>query len=158
MDISFNPLNLIQNNVVTSKMDFLNNYGKMSSNYNALTPLGEQNKVWFYFVLILSLILTGIFFYQSRKVKDVNGNDIEPTNTKKIYKILAWIFLGISIILIFYSGYMYFFIYSPQYNEWFNSLPPDAKTQLNIIKSLDIISNNSRNRNYNRPTLSLINI
>jgi hypothetical protein len=45
MDISFNPLNLIQNNVAISKMDFLNNYGKMSSNYNALTPLGEQNKV-----------------------------------------------------------------------------------------------------------------
>ncbi len=71
---------------------------------------------------------------------------------------MAWIFLVISIILIIYSGYMYFFIYSSQYNEWFNSLPPDAKTQLNIIKSLDLISNNSRNRNYNRPTLSLINI
>ena len=160
MNISFNvnPSNLISANVTNSKFDFIKNYGKLAVNYNNLTPLGEQKKVWFYFVLILSLILTGVLFHLAREEKDVNGN-VNQTASKKIFKILAWIFVGISGTLIIYSGYMYFFIYSPQYNEWLNSLPTDARNQLNIIKSLDMIANEAKNYNTNnRSNRSFINI
>jgi hypothetical protein len=158
MNISFNvnPLNSISYNVANSKIDFVKNYGTLSLNYNNLTPLGEQKKVWFYFVLILSLILTGVLFHLSREEQDINGNVIEQTTSKKIYKILAWIFVVISGILIIYSGYMYFFIYSPQYNEWLNSLPTDARNQLNIINSLNMIANEAQN--YKRYNRSFINI
>ena len=158
MNISFNinPLNSISSNVANSKIDFIKNYGTLAFNYNNLTPLGEQKKVWFYFVLILSLILTGVLFHLSREEKDINGNVIEQTTSKKIYKILAWLFVGLSGILIIYSGYMYFFIYSPQYNEWLNSLPTDARKQLNIINSLNMIATEARN--YKRYNRSFINI
>jgi hypothetical protein len=162
MNISFNvnPSNLISSNSATSKMEFVKNYGTLSGNYNNLTPLGEQKNVWFYFVLILSLILTGVFFHLSREERDASGNVKEKTTSKKIYKILAWMFVGVSSILAIYSGYMYLFVYSPQYNEWFNSLPKDARTQLNIIKNLDIIADNARNynRSNNRNNRGFINI
>ena len=159
MNISFNPSNLISSKVANSKIEFVQKYGTLAGNYNDLTPLGEQKKVWFYFLLILSLILIGVFFHLSREEKDVNGNIKEQTIAKKIYKILAWIFVGISGILTIYSGYMYLFVYSPQYNEWLNSLPTDARNQLNIINSLDMIAANARNYNtYNRNNRSFINI
>jgi hypothetical protein len=157
MKISFNPTGLIANNVTNAKIDFVNNYGTYSNNYDDLTSLGEQKKTWFYFILIISLILTGMLFHISREEKDANGNVIEKTTAKKIYKILAWIFLGISIIFIIYSGYMYFFVYSPQYNEWVKSLPVDAQQKLNIIKNLNRIVEQAQSQaqNYNQ---SIINI
>ena len=161
MKISFNPSSItgsiIENNVANSKVDFVNKYGSYSSNYDNLTPLGGQKKTWFYFILIISLILTGILFHLSKEEKDANGNIIEPTSAKKLYKILAWMFLGISIIFIIYSGYMYFFIYSPQYNEWLKSLPVEAQNKLNIIKSLNLIANEVQNYNKNNPDLIKIN-
>ena len=156
MRISFNPISLIQGNVANSKVEFVKNYGNLAANYNDLTPLGEQKQVWFYFIIILSAILSGILFHISREEKDANGNVIKPTTTKNIYKILAWICLAIFIISLIYSGYMYFFVYSPQYNEWFKSLPSDARNKLNIINSLNTIVNESQNYNINNP--GLINI
>ncbi len=111
MKISFNPMSIVENTEINSKVDFVKKYGNYSANYNDLTPLGEQKKVWFYFVLILSLILTAILFNKSKDEKDSNGQVIEPSTTKKIYKMLAYLFLGISIILIFYN--IFFKIYQP---------------------------------------------
>jgi hypothetical protein len=157
MKISFNPISLIQGNVANSKVDFVKNYGNYAANYNELTLLGEQKHTWFYFIVILSAILSGILFYMSREEKDAKGNTIQPTTSKKIYKILAWLSLGIFIVSVIYSGYMYFFIYSPQYNEWLKSLPNDARNKLNIIKSLNMIVNESQNYN-NRNNSGIINI
>lgn len=157
MKISFNPTSLITNNISSAKIDFVNNYGALSTSYDDLTALGEQKKTWFYFILILCAILTGVLFHQSKEEKDASGNIIELTSAKKIYKVLAWIFLGISIIFIVYSGYMYFFIYSPQYNEWLKNLPFDAKQKLNIINNLNMIASQNYNQNYNRSS-PMINI
>lgn len=156
MQISFNPTSLVENSVINSQVDFIEKYGNYSSNYKDLTPLGGQKKIWFYFIVILSLILTTILFYMSKEEKDINGNIIQPTNTKKLYKTLAWVFLGIFIVSITYSGYMYFFVYSPQYNEWLNSLPVDARNKLNIIRGLNMIANQAQSYNMNNP--GLINI
>ncbi len=156
MKISFNPTSLIEGNVANSKVNFIKNYGNLAEKYNDLTPLGEQKQVWFYFIVILSAILSGILFNMSKEEKDANGNVIEPTTTKKIYKILAWLCLGIFIVSLIYSGYMYLFIYSPQYNEWLKNLPSDARNQLNIINSLNAIVNEAQNYNRNNP--GLINI
>jgi hypothetical protein len=161
MQISFNPASitgsLIENNVANSKVDFVNRYGSYSAKYDDLTPLGGQKKTWFYFIIVISLIIMGILFNISKEKKDENGNVIPPTSNEKIYKILAWIFLGIAIIFIIYSGYMYFFIYSPQYKEWFRNLPVEAQNKLNVIKSLTVISNEVQNFNKNNPSLIKIN-
>ncbi len=156
MNISFNPFNFIRNDVSNSKVDFIKNYGEYASNYNDLTPLGEQKQVWFYFIVILSLILTVILFNISKDEKDVNGNIIKATFIKQLYKTLAWISLGVFITSVIYSGYMYLFIYSPQYNEWFRNLPIDAQNKLNIIKTLSMIA--TETDNYNRNNRSFINI
>jgi hypothetical protein len=157
MQISFNPANitgsLIENNVANSKVEFVNKYGSYSAKYDDLTPLGDQKKSWFYFIIVISLIIMCILFNISKEKKDANGNVIALTSNEKIYKVLAWIFLGIAIIFIDYSGYMYFFIYSPQYKEWFINLPVEAQNKLNIIKSLTVISNEVQNYNNNNPAL-----
>ncbi len=161
MQISFNPTSFIQSTVknssINSKMDFIKKYGNYSVKYDDLTPLGEQKKVWFYFIMILSLILTGILFHLSREEKDVNGNVLEQTTDKKLYKVLAYGCLGIFVLSLLYSGYMYLFIYSPQYNEWFKNLPSEAQNQLYIFRSLDMIANESYNYTRNNPSLININ-
>ncbi len=155
MTITFNPSNLIQNSVFSSEIDFVNKYGNYSIGYNDLTPLGTQKKTWFYFVLFLSLILTIILFVLAKEEKDINGNVIEPTTAKKLFKILAYGCLGIFIISVIYSGYMYFFIYSPQYNQWFKTLPVEAQNQLNIITSINVIANQAQNYSINNPLIKI---
>jgi hypothetical protein len=154
MQISFNPSAFIYNDLTKSKVDFINKYGNFSNNYNELTPLGEQKKIWFYFVAFLSLVLSIICFALSS-----NSNDfIKNPMLKKIVKISAWIFLFIFIASIIYSGYMYLFVYSPQYNEWFKNLPVDAQNKISSINALNMIVNEAANVNRNRNNTSLINI
>ena len=155
MNISFNPFNIIQNTIPNAKIEFINKYGTTTSKYNALNAFGDQKTVWFYFILIVSFILTTVFFYHSKEEIDKNGNIIELTTIKKTYKLLAWLFMIISIIFSIYSGYMYFFIYYPQYNEWINSLPSEARNQLNIIKTVDMITYNGIQYNRNHPGIKV---
>jgi hypothetical protein len=68
---------------------------------------------------------------------------------KIVYK-LGWVIFLLFLISLGYSGYNYFALYLPQYNEWYNILPTEAKSQLRIIKALDTVIANRRNNNrYN---------
>jgi hypothetical protein len=152
MQISFNPSAFLYNDLTKSKVDFINQYGNFSNTYNNLTPLGEQKKTWFYFIAFLSLVLSIICFVLSNKTNDV----IQNQTFKKIVKISAWVLLFIFITSVIYSGYMYLFVYSPQYNEWFKNLPVDAQNKISSIRALNMIANEASN--INRYNQGLINI
>ena len=44
-------------------------------------------------------------------------------------------------------------VYLPKYKDWFSKLPSDEKSQLKIINSINLLTNNSQNR-YNKPLIS----
>ena len=156
MNISFNPSSLLYNNLAKSQVDFVNKYGNFSNTYNNLTPLGEQKNTWFYFIAFFSLVLSIICFVFSSNTNDT----IKDESLKNIIKIAAWILLSIFIISLIYSGYIYLFVYSPQYNEWFKNLPVDAQNKISTIRTLTMLinKNNNNNNNRNRNNSSFINI
>jgi hypothetical protein len=165
MNISFNPSSILENSANNSKVNFINKYGNFANNYNKLTSLGEQQSVWFYFITVMSLILTISLFLISKEEKDLDNKPIEKTSLKKTLRLVAWITLGIFIISFIYSGYAYLFSYLPQYNEWFKNLPREAQNELKILNNLDSLavmarSNNNNYRNNNRynTNSSLLNI
>ncbi len=152
-----NPTGLIQNQNNLSKVEFVNKYGDLSMKYDKLTATGEQKNVLFYFVPVILLILMMILFSKSTQRVDENNKPIERTSTEKVLRLLAWIFLGLLILSTGYSGYMYFMLYLPQYNRWFSELPMEAKKQLNLINTLNAITNNG-NQNIRNSNSGLINI
>ena len=150
MSFTFNPTGLIQNqtmNLVTvSKVDFVNKYGDFSMKYDRLTATGEQKHMLFYLVPLVLIILSIIFFVKSKQRVDENNKLIERTSTEKVFRILAWVSIIVLILSTGYSGYIYFMLYLPQYNQWFSELPIDAKKQLNLINTLNTITSTSNNR------------
>ncbi len=145
MSLIFNPTGLAQNQLTSSKIDFINKYGSLSMKYDRLTATGEQKHMLFYLVPIILVITSIICFAKSTQQVDENNQPIERTSTEKILRILAWVSLGLFIISTGYSGYIYFMLYLPQYNLWFNELPLDAKNQLNLIGTLTAIASNTNN-------------
>jgi hypothetical protein len=158
MSFSFNPTGLLQNQTTLSKVDFVNKYGDLAFKYDKLNATGEQKNALFYFVPVILLILMIIFFSKSAQKVDENNKPIERTSSENILRILAWVSLVLLIVSTGYSGYMYFMLYLPQYNQWFSELPIDAKKQLNLINTLNAIastSNNNNNRNIRSNNSSL---
>ncbi len=161
MSFTFNPTGLVQNQLTSSKVDFINKYGNLSLKYDRLTATGEQKHMLFYIVPILLVIASIFCFAKSTQQVDANNEPIERTSTEKILRILAWISLGLLIVSTGYSGYMYFMLYLPQYKLWFNELPLDAKNQLNLIGTLNAIAsttNNTTNQRVRTGSSGLINI
>ena len=142
MEFSFNPMSFLHNDLIKNKVDFINKYGDLSNTYNHLTPLGEQKNTWVYFIGFFSLILSIICFMYSKK----SNETIKNQSLKTIIKISAWLLLGIFIVCVIYGGYTYFFLYSPQYNEWFKNLPVDAQKKISAIRALSMISQQNSNR------------
>ncbi len=159
MSFIFNPTKLAVNQLVTNKLNFINTYGASTMNYDRLTATGEQKYAWFYFIPVLTIITTIILFAKSVQKVDENNNPIERTTIEKTLRILAWISLIICVLSLIYSGYMYLFMYLPQYNKWFNELPIDAKQQLKMINSLESVATfNYSNRSKISNNAGLFNI
>ena len=143
--------NIVQNSVnnteANSKGDFITKYSNYSNEYDKLTPLGGQKKVWPYFINILLLISAIICLYYGREKVDENKVVIPRNNMEELIYKLGWILLIIFLISLAYSGYNYFALYLPQYSLWYNMLPLEAKNQLRVINALEAVNINRRNNN-----------
>lgn len=138
--------NAVLNADANTKVDFINKYSSTSEKYNKLTPLGGQKQVWHYFVVFILLIATiGCFIYSKEKTDEITGLKIPQTDMQKLVYKLAWVMLILFVISLGYSGYNYFALYLPQYNEWYNILPTEAKNQLRIINALENVVANRYN-------------
>jgi hypothetical protein len=152
MSFSFNPAGFIQTIAVPNKIEFINKYGNLSNNYKYLNALGEHKYVWFYILSFISLF-TGLILYHLSKPKLDENNQLKERTI--IEKLLLYSSYGCAIIFIFsiiYSGYMYFGIYLPEYNDWFSKLPQEAKNELNQIQTFDSVANYTRS-NYSQVPL-----
>jgi hypothetical protein len=155
MSFSFNPTGLLQNNLITTKIDFINKYGNLSNNYTNLDAIGEQRQLWFYGIVVLSSILGFILFRYSQPTLNVD-NKLERTNFEKLLQYGSYLCAIIFLVSLVYSGYMYWGVYLPEYYRWYAKLPIEAKGQLNIIHSINDVANMSYNRynnNYQQPLI-----
>jgi hypothetical protein len=143
--------NTVLNADANNKTDFISKYSTLSDKYNKLTPLGGQKQVWHYFLLALLLIGTiSCFVYSKEKIDTVTGEKIPQTDMQKLLYKLAWVILLMFLISLGYSGYNYFGLYLPQYNEWYSILPTEGKSQLRIINALErVVANRYNNRRLN---------
>ncbi len=158
MSFSLNPLGVAQHEFNSSRVDFINKYGTLASKYDRLNALGEQKNKLFYFLPLALLILSMILFAKSIQKKDADNKPIERTSDEKLLRNIAWIvFIGF-ILSTGYGGYMYFILYMPQYNKWFNELPFDAKEKLNLINTLDLVVGSSRTNTTANRNPALFNI
>jgi hypothetical protein len=138
------------NSEANTKVDFINKYSNFAEKYDKITPLGDQKRTWPYLISILLLVgVIFCFIYSKEKENKETGEKIPRNNLQKILYYFGWVLLIMFIISLIYNGYYYFVLYLPQYNEWFNNLPLEAKNQLNIIKTLESITNNMKNKTNN---------
>ena len=124
------------------KTNFIANFGSYAQPFNSLDPLGNQkfNTSWPIFFVVISVFLMIAFFHYGKQIVDPATNQpIEKTTGKKILTGLAWLLLATSIFGTGYGIYLYFAIYMPQYVEWFESLPLEAKTSIGMISAMDKI-------------------
>ncbi len=119
-----------------TEFGFIQRYGNYSKNYKYVNELGKNNQILLFAIPFFSLIGSGILFSKSTQKYDSNGNPIEKTSTEKIFRYLAWFLLLIAILFGTYLGYVHFALYLPEYKDWYNKLPIDAKNDLNIMKNM----------------------
>lgn len=142
MSWNFNITNSIGTNL---KSQFIADYGKLSSGFDHIDPLGNQkfNTQWPIIVIIFFIILSIASYIGSRPEKDdKTGTDKDRTNMQKFLFGLTWLFILFTIFGAGYGAYLYLAIYLPEYFKWFELLPLDGKTRLGLIKSVDKISTN----------------
>ncbi len=128
----------LSNSVGTNlKTNFIVDYGKFSSGFNYVDELGNQkfNTFWPIVVLIVGIILSAITFIGSKPKKDEERN-----KWQKILFGLTFLLILCSVCGAGYGIYLYFAIYLPEYRIWFDKLPPEAKSQLSMISTIDTIT------------------
>ncbi len=140
MSWNFNITNSIGTDL---KTQFIADYGKLSSSFTHIDPIGNQkfNTQWPLIVIIVSIILAILSYVGSKPEKnEKTGIDLQRTTMQKFLFGLSWLFIFCSIFGAGYGAYLYFAIYLPEYFKWFNSLPIDGKTRLNMISTIDKIN------------------
>jgi hypothetical protein len=148
------------------KSQFIADYGEYSARFIHLDPLGKQklNTLWPYLVLVVGLILAILCYFSSRPDKKTNDetNTTQETNEYSKLNIMQKILYGLqdkerntmqkmlyglslffilcSVFGVGYGGYLYLFIYMPEYFKWLDKLPNEGKIKLGMITSIDKIS------------------
>lgn len=124
------------------KSQFVADYGRLSSSFNHIDPLGNQkiNTQWPLIVLIVGIILAILTWVGSKpETDDKTGKEKERTGMQKFLLGLSWLFILCSVFGAGYGAYLYFAIYLPEYFKWFDGLPLEAKTRLGMISTIDSI-------------------
>ena len=135
-------------------VDFINKFGSYSNNFSQITPIGGEKHFWYYIITFISIFLSVIFYFISKEeTKDDNPQNKKPLSQKP-GTIAFYILIVIMIGFIGYSLYRYFFVYKPEYNQWFSSLPNDARNLLasiNTVKQAINIINDSYSNTSSNP-------
>lgn len=117
-------------------VDFINKFGSYSNNFPQLTPIGGEKHFWYYIVTFISIFLSVIFYFISKEETKNEDPNKKKSLSEKPGTIIFYILILIMIGFIGYSVYRYFFVYKPEYNQWFGSLPNDAR---NLLASINTV-------------------
>ncbi len=135
----------VQNNMVDYKIDFISKYGSTTNNYNRLNQLGNmKNSSTYICIFICAIVLSIITFMLSYTY---NNQHL----LSKFLFYLGWFFVFILIVTLGYGSYIYIFVYTPQWNEWYSTLTPLAKQTLLSIDTLESVNTSLNNNIRNNP-------
>ncbi len=129
-------------------VDFINKFGSYSDNFSQITPVGNEKYIWFYVVSAI-LIFLSVVFYFVKKMEDKEDVENKKPLSEKPVTIIFNITILIMVIFICYSIYRHFFVYKPQYDKWFSSLPNDAR---NLLASINTVRQTINAINATRPS------
>lgn len=143
-----NPLSSVVGSV-DFEGNFLSKYGSYSSKYDALDPFGKQtfNTIWPFLVAIIGLFGMVIAFgYSSEEVDPKTELPIKGERPlwKKILYFIGWLLVFVMLFGAGYGVYLYFAVYLAQYNQWYSSLPLEAKTTLGMISAMNKLKEQQR--------------
>ena len=141
------------NTQVNMSVDFINKFGSYSNNFSEVTPIGSEKHSWYYVIAGIFIFISIFLFivkWQEKTIEDEQEKK-KPLSEKPL-TILFYISTSIMVIFICYSIYRHFFVYKPQYDKWFSTLPNDARNLLSSIntirQTMNIINNSYRSHSY----------
>ena len=147
---------IAQVGVLGSNVDFLSKYGGVASKYSCVSPLGRQAfRVGICGIGAIVFAIASIVFFAIRyanvETENAEGEmvDAEYSNTFKytVAPILAFVSLGLCILLGGLWIYQYIFCYLKQYNNWQKEIPASALAQLYTTRAVENVLTATRGRN-----------
>ncbi len=149
--MSFNiNLNPFVSSSTNLKTNFISNYAQYAESYNNIDLIGNQkfNTQWPLLVAIIMIVIAIVLFIYTQKEKDMYGKEIERTTIKKLLYNFAFVLLFGSVFGFGYGAYLYLAVYLPEYYEWFDSLPKEAKANVGMIYAIDKIETSTRTNRH----------
>jgi hypothetical protein len=118
-------------------------YGKYAEDLEYVSESGGQN--WKTIlpggVAILCLIIG--FLFVAKPKSDPTVPEKELTALQKVMKVFGFLLIFTALGGFGFYGYVYFTKYLPEYYEWFDSLPSEAKTELALVSFANKFLNNN---------------
>lgn len=114
------------NNLIFNSFSY--KYGKYAEDLEYVSPIGNPNwKVTIYITISILCFIIGIMLFFYSMINKVNNNS---SILQKVINIFKNVFLIISLFSFLFYLYIYFIKYLPEYNEWYQSLPEEAKNEI----------------------------
>ena len=129
-----------QASLIDRQREFISKYGSTTNNYNYLDQLGKMKNGTIVAIFIIAVLLSiGAFVFSNNNPKIIS---------QCLLRKIGWIFAIIAIFALGYGGMLYFFLYLPQWNTWFKTLPSEGQILLGSIKGLTSVTNIRYNNGY----------
>lgn len=125
---------------------FANQYGEYAEGFDMINSIGSPSlkAMTPLFVFFVSLIIGIVMIVKSQPPKPMAEQPpVERTSTQQILKGVSTAFFIFSVLSLIVYGIVYLFYYLPQYKDWFDSLPNEAKLQITAMFLAQKFSNGS---------------
>ena len=122
---------------------FAMRYGKYAEDFEYVGASGGQGVrvILPVGVAIICLIVGFLFIAKPKSQMDQPDQPLTPL--QKVMKVVGFLFIFAALGGFGFYGYLYFAKYLPEYYEWFESLPSEAKTELALVSFANNFMNNT---------------
>jgi hypothetical protein len=118
-------------------------YGKYAEDLDYVSPSGGQNFKTMLPVGVAFLCLVVAILFLSKGSKNPNEPEKELSALQKAMRVFGFLLLFAALGGFGFYGYVYWTKYLPEYYQWFNSLPSEAKTELALVSFANKFLNNN---------------
>jgi hypothetical protein len=120
-------------------------YGKYAEDFEYVGTSGSPNFKTTIPVIIAFLCIVVAILFLSKANNSPNEPEKELTVLQKAMRVFGFLLLFAALGGFGFYGYLYFVKYLPEYYEWFDSLPSEAKTELALVSFANKFMNNTNN-------------
>lgn len=120
-------------------------YGKYAKDFDYVGSSGGQGvRVILPIGIAIICLIVGFLFIAKPK-SQIDQPDQPLTSLQKVMKVVGFLFIFAALGGFGFYGYLYFAKYLPEYYQWFDSLPSEAKTELALVSFANKFLNNTNN-------------